>query len=81
LQELNLNGKIVIQKNVTEYRLPVTDDFIAYCKLDDQTAFNRFLHILKKRGIARINLNSYINSGERIAVAFTGTYIVTTCGL
>ena len=78
LNTLNVKAKIIIQKSQTEYRLPVTDDFTAHCEMHDAVAFNRFIKLLKKRGRARINLNVYIYTAERIAVAFIGTYVATT---
>ena len=66
--------EIVITESNIRYLAPVTSDFTATCKKPPQDAWNRFLKTLKKRGKARIDLESTIYQGDTLAVSFSGTF-------
>ncbi len=76
LREHGLHGVIVIQEGATRYLLPVEQDFVATCYVPAASQVERFLAGLRRRGKARIPLTVDIQIGaERIAVAFTGSYV------
>ena len=78
MQDHNLAGHIVIQESNTKFIRPVTTDISAKCHFDDMEQCNKFLNMYKRKGIARIRLESRIICADEVAVIFTGTYVVHT---
>ncbi|GCE45681.1 thioesterase domain-containing protein [Thermosporothrix hazakensis] len=76
LKELALDGEIVIQDSHCDYRVPVTRDFTAFCYKPDPAAVARFGKVLRARGKARLEIQSVIYEDDRVAVAFSGRYVV-----
>ncbi len=75
LTEANLQKHIVIQQGSIDYRIPVTHDMVAECRLDAE-AYRLFLHILQRRGRGRLALTVVIREEGYTAVEFTGKYVV-----
>lgn len=76
LRERGLRGVIVIHQSASEYRLPVSGDFVATCQTPTERAVERFLHGLQRHGKARLSLAVEIRTeSDEIAVAFTGSYV------
>jgi thioesterase domain-containing protein len=75
LRERDLRGTIVIQESSSQYRLPVRDDFIAICAMPATQQVEAFVAALQRRGKARLALSVEIRHGERVAVAFHGSYV------
>jgi thioesterase domain-containing protein len=75
LREAGLRKHIVIQASDIRYLLPVEEDMMAECRLDE-AAFARFLHTLEKRGKGRLTLDAVIMQDGRPAVEFSGRYVV-----
>lgn len=77
LHDLQLHsGHIVIQSSEVNYLLPVDGTIRAICTLQDPEAFDKFTKIYKRKKIARIELNTQIVFQEKIALDFTGQYVV-----
>jgi thioesterase domain-containing protein len=76
LDEARLPGKIVIQDSAIEYLRPVTSDFAARCRLPEADELSRFLMILRKKARARLQLQATISQEDRMAVRFSGRYVV-----
>jgi thioesterase domain-containing protein len=76
LDEVSLRGKIVIQDSTIEYLRPVAGDFAARCCLPESAELARFLAILRKKARARLQLQATISEQDRVAVRFTGRYVV-----
>ena len=76
LQELHIDGYIVIQNGQTNYLNPVTADFAAFCQRPPQDAIDKFKQALQKRGKARIELGVEIRQDDEILVEFKGRYVV-----
>jgi thioesterase domain-containing protein len=76
LDEAALSGKIVIQDSTIEYLRPVMGDFAARCCLPESDELTRFLTILRKKARARLQLQATIVEEGRMAVRFTGRYVV-----
>lgn len=77
LKEENIAGKIVIQDSTINYLQPVVSDFRAVCKRPDFTQVQRFLNILRKKGVARLELQAVIETEpeKSVLVAFSGRYV------
>jgi thioesterase domain-containing protein len=75
LAEMGLKKHIVIQEGNIRYLLPVDQDMLAECRLDD-AAMQNFLRTLEKHGRARLSLDVLIKSDGQHAVEFSGRYVV-----
>jgi len=75
LRERGLRWTIVIHESSSQYRLPVRDDFVAVCALPEAQQVDTFVTGLPRRGKARLALSTDILDGDRIAVAFKGSYV------
>jgi thioesterase domain-containing protein len=76
LREHGLRGVIVIHQSATEYRLPVSGDFMATCQAPAERAIERFLSGLLRHGKARLPLTVEIRTeSDEVAVAFSGSYV------
>jgi thioesterase domain-containing protein len=76
LDGLSLHGRIMIQDSAIEYLHPVTSDLVAHCCLPAPDELDRFLAILRKKARARLQLEVAVFEEDRIAVRFTGRYVV-----
>lgn len=76
LREHGLPGKIVIQDSSIRYLHPVTRDFSARCGLPETAEVTRFLQMMRRRGRGRLELHAEIVEDGRVAVEFTGRYVV-----
>jgi thioesterase domain-containing protein len=76
LRERGLRGVIVIHQSATEYRLPISGDFVATCQAPAERAIERFLSGLQRHGKARLPLSVEIRTeSDDVAVAFSGSYV------
>lgn len=71
-------GHIVIQEGQITYPLPVHGDGIAHCEAPDAALWARFLTTYRRRGRARITLQTRITGvdSDETAVQFSGQYVV-----
>lgn len=76
LKELGMTAVIVIQDSSSNYLRPVTGDFAASCYKPDQGQLAKLKNMLKKKGVARLELRAEIRQGQDVAVAFKGRYVV-----
>ena len=71
------DGHIVIHEGQIAYPLPVVDDATAICSAPDDSAWERFETIYRRRGRARLTLHSRILTEDgRDAVCFTGQFVL-----
>lgn len=75
LQEAGLHRHIVIQEANIQYLLPVDADMVAGCALQDGD-LKKFFHMLHKHGRARMTLEVLLHHKGKLAVRFTGKYVV-----
>jgi thioesterase domain-containing protein len=75
LQEAGLHRHIVIQEAEIKYLLPVDTDMVAECALQDSD-LNKFFNMLHKHGIARLTLEVTLHHRGKLAVRFSGRYVV-----
>jgi thioesterase domain-containing protein len=76
LKERDMHAQIVIQESMSSYLRPVTRDFSARCHKPDPTHILRLETTLRKKGKARLELQSEIREEDIVAVTFRGRYVV-----
>lgn len=72
--------RIVIQRNRMEYERPIEGEFRAECSAPEPAAWERFLRILERRGMARLALEARVLEGSAVAGRFQGDYVVMEDG-
>lgn len=75
LRERTLNGVIYAAESTIQYRKGVYGDFLCRC-LPDAAALDAGLDKLQASGRASFELICTIPSGDKLAVTFTGKYVV-----
>jgi len=76
LKERDIHAQIVIQESMSNYLRPVTRDFSARCHKPDSAYIARLETTLRKKGKARLELQSEITERDIVAVSFKGRYVV-----
>lgn len=76
MQQHGLTGHIVIQESNTKFLRPVVSDIIATSTFSSQEQCDKFIHMYKRKNIARVKLSSQILSDNLPAVIFEGSYVV-----
>ena len=76
LRERGLEGSIVVADSQIRYRKAVSGDLVCRCTTESQSlaVFAGFA----ASGRASVPLSCTINAGDKLAVAFEGTYVVHT---
>lgn len=75
------DGVIVIKGGQIDYPLPVTADAQAICAAPAQEAWQRFEALYRRRGLARLYLDSRIVTAEgSVAVTLRGEYVLQRQG-
>ena len=75
LYQQEIRSNIVIQKGQIEYIQPTEGDFQAVCSIDDGDRFNRFLSMLRRKGVGRIKLTSEIICQKVSTSLFEGSFV------
>ena len=72
---------LVIQNSNINYYKPVTGDFIALAKIEEQRKIDKFITMIRNKNIARIELNSKIYSShsnlEETKAEFNGRFVAS----
>ena len=66
---------VVIQESSVQFLKPVMRDFEAVCPLPPEPVSERFLHMLERKGRARLALDSVIHADGEIALRFHGQFV------
>lgn len=66
---------VVIQESSVQFLRPVLRDFEAVCPLPAEPVIEKFLRVLKRRGRARLALDSTIQADGEIASRFHGKFV------
>lgn len=77
LREAEIAARIVIQESSIRYRLPITQDMVAICSKPSPARLEQFFVMLRRKGIARLELQTQIREGGHTAVEFTGRYVAS----
>jgi len=75
LRHANVDAVVVIQRNVMSYEEPIHGDFSAVCTLIDDSAWQRFLKTLERRGRGRITMNAHLLFDGRQVASFEGDFV------
>jgi thioesterase domain-containing protein len=75
LVRAGLSYRLVIQRNTMEYELPIRGLFSAQSSLGTTEAWQRFLHILLRKGKARITITSMLEQGGQLVGHFSGVFV------
>lgn len=70
------DGHIVIQQGQIDYAEPVLSDAVVACTAPPLTEWEKFMALYRRRGMARIRLQSRILVGDVEAVCFSGQYVL-----
>ena len=76
LEKFNLTGHIVIQESHTKFIKPVDSDITSSCTFESPAHYEKFINMYRKKGKARIKLESKVICNGEICVIFTGHYVV-----
>ena len=69
------SAHIVIRESHIRYDSPVTGDFCAVCRTPATKKLERFHSNFARKGKARLELKSTIESGGKVAVTFRGVFV------
>lgn len=78
LKEHDLVGHIVIQESNTRFLKPVESDLSATCAFASTEQKEKFIKMFKRKGVARIQLESHITYANDAHVVFKGAYVAHT---
>ncbi len=78
LKEHGFVGHVVIQESSIRFIKPVESDLSATCFFESVEQKEKFIKMFKRRGVARIQLESRITTGKDDHVIFNGSYVVHT---
>ena len=68
--------RIVIQRSSIDYIHPIEDDFLATCRGPSDGDWERFRHVLTRRGMGRIDLTIELSYSEKIVGECVGRYVI-----
>lgn len=71
----DIDSRLVIQRNTMEYLLPVSGSFSARAFLSDESEWQGFLKIFRRRGRARISVSSQLEYAGEIAGRLEGEFV------
>ena len=66
---------VIIQESHVQFLRPVTQDFEATCPLPPSPVVETFMHVLERRGRARVELEASIFAHGEIALRFSGQFV------
>lgn len=75
VQAAGIDGRVVIQRGATEYRLPIQGTFVATCASPGDPTWDRFIRALGRRGQARVELEVVVTSEDSVVASFSGAYV------
>lgn len=77
LQEAGIAGGVVIKDAQISYLLPVLGTATASCAAPTDAAWEKFVAIYQRRGVARLQLDTQVlTDSAQVAVRFSGHYVV-----
>ena len=76
LREHGLSGHIVIHESRTKFLKPVATDIIANCAFDSAEQCETLLRTYKRKGMARVRLESRVVCNSDVCVTFEGSYVI-----
>lgn len=74
LLDAGLPSSEVIQSSAMDYLLPITGDFTARARLEDEADWRGFVAMLTRKGRARIGITADLLAQETVAARFSGRF-------
>jgi thioesterase domain-containing protein len=75
LREAKVRAQLVIQRNAMSYAAPIQGDFTALCEQPEESAWQRFLTMIERRGRGRITMTARLLYLSRLAASFEGDFV------
>ncbi|MDY6978279.1 MAG: YiiD C-terminal domain-containing protein [Pseudomonadota bacterium] len=75
LRSEGFTSRLVIQRNMMEYDLPIDGTFTARASMEDVTQWSRFVRMLSRRGKARVAVTSVLAYNGQVAGRFSGEFV------
>ncbi|HET7921352.1 MAG TPA: thioesterase domain-containing protein [Gammaproteobacteria bacterium] len=75
LLEPQADTHLVVRESHMHYLHPVTDTLVAVCPQPADTARQRFLDTLRRRGKARLELEAHILQQQTVCAKFSGQFV------
>ncbi len=78
LDEMGIDANTVVRRSRIDYFKPVTSDIQVFCEMPEPHIVEQFKQDMSTKGKARWELHAYVQASHRLAVDFTGVYVVFT---
>jgi thioesterase domain-containing protein len=75
LQAAGAQARLVIQRNTMSYEVAIAGPFTATARVPGAEAWTAFLHMLNRKGKARVDVESVLDYEGRVAARFEGTFV------
>ena len=75
LRQVGITSRIVIQRNTTDYDLPIHGPFTASSSIRDSIGWEKFMRVLERKGRARIFVSSILEYEGEVAGRFEGLFV------
>ena len=75
LREAELSGRLVIARNSMEYQKPITDDFTAVSNFESESAWNRFVAGITRKGRGRFRQTATLLLTDEPVADFLGDFV------
>ena len=75
LRQAGIPSRIVIQRNITDYDLPIHGPFTASSRIRDAIGWEKFSKVLERKGRARIFVSSLLEYEGEVAGRFEGLFV------
>ncbi len=76
MDEEGIDGVIVINKQDTKFRLPVTSDFVATSRFLSEENWERFKEMLDRMRRGRVTIESDVYFSDQLGATFNGVFAV-----
>ncbi len=76
MEEEEIEGVIVINKQDTKFRLPITSDFEATSRFESEENWVRFKEMLGRMRRGRVTINSEVFFDQKLGATFNGIFAV-----
>ena len=75
LESEGVKCQLVIQRNTMDYRQPISGTFTAQSSILHPEKWDRFIHMLFRKGKARITVSSELDFNNNVVGHFTGEFV------
>lgn len=71
----NVASRLVIQKNKMDFLKPVQNDFKTVCVLPEQEQWDKFIHFIKRKNKARLEMKAELFCEDELVAVHIGNYV------